>query len=135
MTATGSPSKGLKWSLFIFTFIVFALSVFGLLRGLLSLIISIGFLIYSGVSMFGIVKEHPKITKASYGLWISWTVLYVIVAIIFFTAKDWLNGGVSVAYIAFGLLGGWLNHKYYQVLATSPMSSSHTVNMALPVYA
>ena len=55
-----ADSQALKWFVLACNFIVFALSIFGLLRGVYSLILSLILLIYSGVGAWGIWKVRPK---------------------------------------------------------------------------
>lgn len=121
MTAVdGKGGKAVKFGLLFCNICVFGLSVFGLLRGLFSLIISIVLLVMSGVGMWGIWKERRLVCKVNYGLYALWILLYILFAVLSFLWIRPVDGGINIAFALFGGIGGFLNHKYVKMLESSP---------------
>ncbi len=117
MTALNSePSNTLKWCVLLCNFGVFFLSIFGLLRDLVSLIISIFFLLYSSVCIVAIMKRDTNTTSDSYhtyAMWILWTLIYFAVAMLDLVFSRWSSGAINTALAMFGLFGGFMDYNYF----------------------
>ena len=122
MTA-GSPHQGFRNATLFCNFCIFGLSVFGLLRGVVSLVLSIVVLVLSGVGFWGVYQNKPFIGKINYGTYAAWIAIYILLIILSFVWGDLTAAGINVAFAVFGVLGGWCNHNYVQSLQGGTSSS------------
>ena len=89
----------------------------------MSLVLSVFLLILSAVGFWGVFKNKLVLGKVNYGTYAYWTLIYAILIILSFVWNDPTAGYINIAFLIFGVLGGWCNHKYVQSLQSGSSSS------------